>query len=339
MSSLKAIVYCRVSKPGNETSNSLDSQEFALKKFLSDRKIEVYMVLKNTGSAFKNPQNDLKNILKSCKNKLLVVFEPSRLSRNLQNFKEIYKICEKNNHNIAIVNINIILDIKLKCNYKILFDLIKKAEQESIDIGKRISRSIQYKKSREPLWGRKRDINDNIVENDYEIKISNLIWLLRTKGSSITQIKNLITELKTIEDVEPFEIVEYTNNKEGYTDITDDKLPMIMSVKNIEETFKLYGIRKRKSSWSSRKIYSFIYETPQFYFSESEICNNFISLNVNIQKIPSQKNIEPNKEELQKTIAWVAVYYDPALGLPSDILVPPGLILPSVPTLIYLPKI
>ena len=100
MSKQKAIVYCRVSRMGIETSNSLDSQEFALKKFLDDRKIGVYTVLKNIGSAFNKPQTDLKNILKSCKNKLLVVFEPARLSRNLKNFKEIYKICEKNNHDI-----------------------------------------------------------------------------------------------------------------------------------------------------------------------------------------------------------------------------------------------
>ena len=254
----KAIVYCRVSRIGNETSNSLDSQEFALKKFLDDRKIGIYTVLKNIGSAFNKPQTDLKNILKSCKNKLLVIFEPSRLSRNLKNFKEIYKICEKNNHDIAIVIINTILNIKLKCNYKILFDLIKKAEQESIDMGKRISRTIQYKKSRELAWGKKRDVNNNIVDNDYEIKISKLIWLLRTKDSYITEIKNLIAEVGTIEDVEPFEIVEYTKDKEEYT-VIDDKLPYVMSVKNIEETFKLYGIRKRKARWTSKDIYQFIY--------------------------------------------------------------------------------
>ena len=334
----KAIVYCRVSRIGNETSNSLDSQEFALKKFLDDRKIGIYTVLKNIGSAFNKPQTDLKNILKSCKNKLLVIFEPSRLSRNLKNFKEIYKICEKNNHDIAIVIINTILNIKLKCNYKILFDLIKKAEQESIDMGKRISRTIQYKKSRELAWGKKRDVNNNIVDNDYEIKISKLIWLLRTKDSCITEIKNLIAEVGTIEDVEPFEIVEYTKDKEEYT-VIDDKLPYVMSVKNIEETFKLYGIRKRKARWTSKDIYQFIYNNEKFKFCESEICNDFINLNVLTEQTTETVSTENFIEEKNNTIAWIAIYYDPKLGLPSDVVIPPGLILPNVPSLLYLPKI
>ena len=205
-------------------------------------------------------------------------------------------------------------------------------------MGKRISRTIQYKKSKELAWGKKRDVNNNIVDNEYEIKISKLIWLLRTKDSSISEIKNLISEVSTIEDVEPFEIVEYTKDKEEYT-VIDDKLPYIMSVKNIEETFKLYGIRKRKARWTSRDIYQFTYNTEKFKFCESEICNDFINLNVVTEQTTESVSNKSFIEEKIKTIAWVAIYYDPKLGLPSDVVIPPGVILPDVASLLYLPKI
>jgi len=205
-------------------------------------------------------------------------------------------------------------------------------------MGKRISRTIQYKKSRELAWGKKRDVNNNIVDNDYEIKISKLIWLLRTKDSCITEIKNLIAEVGTIEDVEPFEIVEYTKDKEEYI-VIDDKLPYVMSVKNIEETFKLYGIRKRKARWTSKDIYQFIYNNEKFKFCESEICNDFINLNVLTEQTTETVSTENFVEEKNNTIEWVAIYYDPKLGLPSDVVIPPGVILPNVPSLLYLPKI
>jgi DNA invertase Pin-like site-specific DNA recombinase len=239
------IIYCRLSRvPDNSRGVlSLDSQEHAIKAFMKNWKIGIYGILKNIGSAFSKPQTDLKNYLKNCKNKVLIVYEANRLSRNLNNFKDIYNICKKNKHKIAIVNMNMIFDCNLRSNYEILFDLIFKAEKESRDMGARISRTYQYKKSRETLWGKMRDSMDNIVDNPKELMISSLIHLLGKKDSNVENISSLIFKLTPLENPEPFELVEYT--KTNLEETNYKKLPYSMDDNNIALTLNIYSIKYR----------------------------------------------------------------------------------------------
>ena len=251
-----AIVYCRMSRSVDARNMSLDSQEFAIKKWLEINNIEVFKTLKEVGSAFKSFKGrktvlDLKRSLSSCKDKTLVVFEANRLSRNVSNFREIYNICTKNRHNIAIVNINTVFNYNIRSNYEILYEMIVEAQEESAAMGRRISRTAAYKKSRETEWGKMRNELDEIVDNPVELKISKLIKLLYTPKSSVEEIKNLIEELKTT-DIEPFELVFCEEGKQD-KDIYG-LTPMGMNANNIEETFKIYGIRKRRAKWYAKDI-------------------------------------------------------------------------------------
>jgi DNA invertase Pin-like site-specific DNA recombinase len=244
---------------------SLDSQEYAIKTWLEKYNISIFKTLKEIGSAYyrfkdKNDPSDLRRILSSCKDKTLVVFEPNRLSRNVDNFDDIFKICAKNRHNIAIVSINAFFDYRFNCNYEILHEMIATAQEESAAIGRRISRTAAYKKSRETEWGKMRNDFDQIVDNPDELKITRLIKLLSNAGSSVLEIRNLVEDVRTDMEAEPFELVEYetcveTGHETGLEDkVVEDVIPIGMSPANIEETFKIYGIRRRRARWTAKDI-------------------------------------------------------------------------------------
>jgi DNA invertase Pin-like site-specific DNA recombinase len=322
-----AIVYCRVSRVADESRGvlSLDSQEFAIKAFLETKNMGVHSVLKNTGSAFNKPQTELKNLLKSCKGKTVVVFEPNRLSRNLENFKEIYKICKKNKHDIAIVNMNTVFDHRISSNYEILVKLIAAAQKESADMGARISRTARYNKSRRPEWGNMRDDRDNIVPNKIERAITRLIMLLSTRGSSIAEIKTMVNTVGKMEGKEPFEIEEY--DRSGRTDLENDKLPYPMSPSNIAETFKIYEIKKRRANWTSQDIKDILTKpVRQDTVDEDDLVNVFNSSFVERPTVP----VVPADIPQSSTQEWVYIWYDPVIGLPPTVRIPEGMVLPSV---------
>lgn len=338
-----AIIICRISKLGDTNTSSLDSQEFAIKRFLETNTIsKIHSTYKNIGSAFNKPQTELKNLIKLSKNKIIFVYEPSRLSRNVCNFKEIWSICKTQNHNICIVNINKYFDCKNDIDYISLLKLIEIAENESRELGRRISRSIQYKKSKTLEWGYKLDNSGKKIENEIEVKISNLTNLLNTKGSSIDNIRKLMDEVSTNKDIEPFEIVQFNNSKTEYESLESDILPSSMSLQNIAETFNLYGVNKRKvgSKWKGDDINELIKSnSSKKQCIDDKLCDNLLNINID-NKVPesSESKLLP-AVSLSPNIAWISIYYDPIIGLPSNIKLPEGMELPNIPTLLYIPKL
>jgi DNA invertase Pin-like site-specific DNA recombinase len=329
-----AIVYCRLSRMRDSSVMSLDSQEFAIKTWLEGRNIGIFKTLKEIGSAFVRfkskssfTHSDLKNVLNSCKGKTLVVYEPNRLSRNTANYKEIYDICVKNKHNIAIVTIDTVFDYRVTSNYQILYDLIAVAQEESASMGRRISRTAAYKKSRQTEWGKIRNDRDEIVDNPEELKISRLIKLLSVHGSSVHEIKALIQECRTNMEAEPFELVEFGSD-EPDRDIVDN-LPTGMYPKQIVETFKIYGIRKRKARWTTLDVMHVARNIP--------IVKNTFTVDNLTTSMGVSRLTTPIVSALSR-VEWINVWYNPSIGLPPNIILPDGFILPTVPMLICLPQ-
>ena len=114
-----AITYSRVLE--NDLTY-LHRQERCIKKWLELKNIDIFKNVKEID--YDNLQLSLKNSLNNSSDKTLVVFNPNRLSTNMSNFDDIYKICEENRHNIGIVNIDKIFDYRIKQNYNILVKLI-----------------------------------------------------------------------------------------------------------------------------------------------------------------------------------------------------------------------
>ena len=88
---MSVILYARVSKLTHNENTfclSLNSQEHEIINFMRIRNLTLFKVLKDIGSAFSGNQKDFKNLIKSYKNKIILVYEPSRLTRNLKNFDD-----------------------------------------------------------------------------------------------------------------------------------------------------------------------------------------------------------------------------------------------------------
>ena len=318
---MSAILYSRISKLPNNGNNgnngcvnnnmSLESQDHENRKFIQANNIKTFKSLKEVGSSYLKKQHDLINILKNCKNKTLVVYEASRLSRNVRNFNEIYDICYRQKHDIAIVNMNKIFKHDVKSNYEILLKMIEKSENESREIGERISRTLKYKKSLELPWG----------SNELEKNITKLIHLLGGEKSSVKRIKDLIQKVGNIEGKEEFAIVEYSSGYIGYDREIKDFLPYPMTIKEIIAVLNEYEIKKRNSKFKPTDI--------------SDILNNDDNLGLDQLKIDSSEETIPIKNNDR----WICLYYDPNIGLPSNITLPEKFILPNEPMMLYIPRL
>ena len=333
---MSVILYARVSK-FTQTENtfclSLDSQEHEIINFMRLRNLSLFKILKDIGSAFSKPQTDFKNLIRSCKNKIILVYEPSRLTRSFENYNEIFKICKKNKHSIGFVNTGIIYDCyNDPDSYSKILPFITKARQESIDLGDKISRSLRLKKLNQLEWGKMKNEDGSIGNNMMEINTSKLIHLLYTKGSYIGEIKGLIRMLGNTEGKEEFEIIEIIKGKEFPMNLPN--IPYSMSIKNITDTLNVYEIPRRKYKWSNNFVKS-ILENKNSFVYEDALCEEFEFIGVN-RNIPI---VEESKEmEMDREVNWISFWYDPVTrSIPPNVQIPEGMIFPSQATLIYLP--
>ena len=163
------------------------------------------------------------------------------------------------------------------------------------------------------------------------------------RGSSINDIKTLINQVGKTEGKDPFEIIEYGREKEGLVNVyrettINDYLPNGMSSKNIEETLKIYEIRKRTSRWTVKDINLVLRSKSNSVIdniiTEDDLCDdlNDTTLNTNIPVNTNEVVITQDESK------WVSVWYDPTIGLPPNIKIPDKMVLPTIATLIYLPK-
>ncbi len=335
-----AIVFCRLSRLPDAARGvlSLDSQEFAILQALQEHGIGVYLTIKMVGSAYNaktgcEPQRQLINTLKNSKNKIVYVYEPNRLSRNVAVFDEIVSVCHKNHHRVYVVRLGRVFEDLTE-----LRPFIIQAERESREIGDRISRTNQFKKSRELAWGKMRNERDEIVDCPREQAINHLIRLLGTTGSSVAEIGRLINQLANMTDKEPFALVEY--DSDGTTEINVRTMPYGMSAKNIADTLKYYEIRHRKRlNWTTHEIYDIIMNKPSGRFRGYEASMDDLARDFEILgESKEDDRREESKEESKSETQWIYVWYDPAIGLPPNVRLPPGMRLPTHPCELCIPK-
>lgn len=333
---MSSILYCRISRMNDKTNKylSLESQENALIKFSDANDFKIFKIIKDIGSAFSTKQIDLKNVLKHTKNKIIICYEPSRLTRNIYNYKEICSICKSNNHKLAFVSLNKIFCIKNTQDYEDLFNFIYFAQEESKSIGIRISRTLKYKKSKQLPWNKIKDIDGNIIDDPKKQKILKLIHLLSTENSSISEIKYLIDETSYNKNyIEPFSIVEY-DNQNNTVDV-DTFLPFSMSKKNIVETLNLYNIPREVNN----RICKWNITSLNHCLSLFDMKNNDKKEeNMQLDDIDNILSFEINKINVKEDKKWIYLWYDPEVGLPPNIILPKNFILPIIPTNIYLPQ-
>ena len=339
-----AIIFCRLSRlPDEERGTmSLDSQEYAILRKIEELGLGIYISIKTIGSAYNtfHPQDQLLSVMRSARNKVIFVYDPSRLSRSTIKFDEIWTNCNKNKHKIYVVSLNRTFDPSNFGDCEILKEQILHAQRESYDMGRRISRTFEFKRSREPVWGKMRNERDEIVDNHQEKDISRLIRMLATGGSSVNEIARHIERLGNMRGKEPFALVEYSRSSQK--DMNVKFLPYGMEARNIADTLKYYEIRHRKRlNWKLEEINDIInnnvsspvrgYDTNvDNLVDDFEILPGTLNAPIEIKSEKGEKSEKENK--------WIHIWYDPSIGLPPNIRLPPGMSLPTYPCELYIPK-
>jgi len=198
----RAIIYARVSTKNQTNGVSLQSQIQFCEDYCKDKNYEVIETVTETKSAktLKNQKN-LVNIVYDNRDINIVIFEASRLSRNLKDCINLMDLCSQKNIVIHIVEKGLIStnsnDLKVIIN-----DLID-GQTEITNLSSRMKRSVRYKKINNiyfasvPKYGFNytgTGISKKIITNPSEQKIALLIRKFYY-GGSVKEIENLLAEI------------------------------------------------------------------------------------------------------------------------------------------------
>lgn len=294
--SRKAIIVCRVSvqpttHPSSGRIMSNDSQEFMCSKAAIDMGMKVEKVIKYVGSAYNKPPTELLSLVKSTKNKTLILANASRLSRNTVYFENIWKECAKRGHSILLANTQRTYDSGDRGCFLVLFGLVAEAEAESKRIGDNVRRTAQYKKymklnlenmdidverpGSSYAWLSRREGTQRKLLEDVERSksIEELIKELATTGTSILRLRNHIRMLSPLKDenFEPFVVLEVADN--GVERVVRGNLPYGYSEEAILSTLRTYGIKNGARQWSLSGVRKVLARTDDVEELTEEIRN------------------------------------------------------------------
>jgi DNA invertase Pin-like site-specific DNA recombinase len=159
-----AHVYSRVSSEKKDSEGlSLDSQENEILSYLRDNKYPMSKIFsyQDVGSAYTKHHSKLRDLSECLTNvsvnndrKMFIVYDISRLSRNLKNALELFEIFEK--HNVSVYSLHEQLwynNSDFKCHKFSFVDKVTAAEKFSFDLSNKIKRSVRMRRRRGDEFG------------------------------------------------------------------------------------------------------------------------------------------------------------------------------------------
>ena len=248
----EAIIYARVSSKNQVYGDSLHLQLQECKKYCEENNLLVVKKVQEICSA--RDMNKLKNlleILNNCKDVNLIIFEPTRFSRNPKDY-----------HNILpyLIEKNIVLHFvqgKLVSNNnnhkKIISSLIIDGQIESENLSRRIKTSVKFRKHNNifcpsvPRFGYSNcKISKKQIINNSENNICELIKKLYFGGTAESINKLLILITGNPEH----KIYDYKNESVKVLQVQYGNL----SVNDVKEFLNYCNIYKRGKPWTSYSI-------------------------------------------------------------------------------------
>lgn len=212
---MKVIGYVRVSTKKQENNFSLESQRKEIEKYCIENNLTLVNILTDIESGFSiKKRNGLQEILLNLKDiDGLIVYDLDRLSRNLIDNLEIFKLFNKSNKNLFIINDNFRLDSNYKDPNDIFLNNMKMLvnEYERNKIKQRMMNGKATKKALggfvggSPKFGKMIkhtvQIKDNktfiikeLIDNDKEMGLIKLIKNHKKSGKSLYQIMNYLND-------------------------------------------------------------------------------------------------------------------------------------------------
>jgi len=256
ISNFDAIIYCRISTSNQIFGTSLESQKLLCQNYCLKNNFNIKSTIIEIKSAkTMNNQEALYTFINSNENLNLIVYDPSRLSRNLKDYVDFMDYCKKKNIIIHFVQDELITSNNLDCK-KILSEIID-GESESKNIGLRVKRSINYRKSRGiykssiPKYGYLYNKKQLFVNNEEQLiikLIKNLYW-----GSSINTINKMLFKITG----DKHELYFITAPEEQVTHVEYGNMRII----DIVYFLNSIPISKRNKSWNSAAISKIVNQT------------------------------------------------------------------------------
>ena len=140
------IIYTRISSKGQLLGTSINSQQMLCNEYCKDMKFNVLNCISEVSSAKElKKQKLLNNIIDNNSNINLVIYEPTRLTRNLNDYNNLILLCNKKNIVVHFVQNNLISSNMN--DLQTISNSISNGELEIKILSERIKRGIQYRKS------------------------------------------------------------------------------------------------------------------------------------------------------------------------------------------------
>jgi DNA invertase Pin-like site-specific DNA recombinase len=260
---LEAIIYCRVSTQNQTFGSSLETQKDVGTIYCALNNFKIINIVNEVCSAKDmNKQVKLIDLVNSNDNIHIIIYDPSRISRNICDFTNLLRLCECKKITLHFVSDNLITNNNN--DIKTVLSSVYDSEIEIKKLSKRIKDSIEQRKrnntyvSSVPKYGyeyEKKIINDkniNVVKkNDHEQKIINLVNKMYW-GDDIKPIKLLLEELTG----ERQEIINPINPKEQITRIEYGNMTFV----DIANFFNSISLSRRNRPWNPNSVSCIINE-------------------------------------------------------------------------------
>ncbi len=247
--------YYRVSSKNQKDGYSIEQQRDACINYCKTNKFKLQGEVSEIVSAKsmikqKNLQN-LVNLVSDCN---LIIYEPTRLSRNPEDYHKLLKTCEQKNITLHFVNPNLISDNNK--DKRLIATGVVDGEFESEFISNRVKKSIAFRKLHGkyypsiPKYGSAYcKISKNklkVVNNQKEMQITALINKLYFGGTA-KDINNILADLTgntKIQILNPYDTNEIiTHVKYGNMRLID-----------IAKFLNSCNILRRNKPWNSKSV-------------------------------------------------------------------------------------
>lgn len=247
--------YYRVSSKNQKDGHSIDQQRDACANYCKTNNFKLQGEVSEIVSArnMSNQKNlyNLVNLVSDCN---LIIYEPTRLSRNPGDYHRLLKTCDEKKITLHFVTPNLISDNNN--DRRLISTCVVDGEFESEFISNRVKKSIAYRKLHNkyfpsiPKFGsaycKISKNNLKVVNNKKEIQIAALIKKLYF-GSPVKDINNLLIDITGNNK-------HLLYNSSNHNEVIDNVEYGNMRIIDIARFLNSASILRRNKPWNTKSV-------------------------------------------------------------------------------------
>lgn len=247
--------YYRVSSKNQKDGHSIDQQRDACVNYCKTNKFKLQGEVNEIVSARNmSNQKNLYNLVTLVSDCNLIIYEPTRLSRNPEDYHRLLKTCETKNITLHFVNPNLISDNN--SDKRLIATGVVDGQFESEFISNRVKKSIAYRKLHNkfypsiPKFGsaycKISKNNIKVVNNKKEMQIEALIKKFYF-GGPVKDINNLLID---ITGNNKHQLYNSSNHNEVITIVERGNMRII----DIARFLNSASILRRNKPWNTKSV-------------------------------------------------------------------------------------